>query len=286
MPSSLADFERRRAAIVQQISQLGDLRPGCISGTSGRCGKPSCRCHQPGQPVHGPNRRLTYKAAGKTVSESLPDSASERKAEREVAEFRNFQRLSHEFVEVSAAICRLRPVEESPNAQEKKAEAIRQEVTREVDHLLRVNFNGRRKTGRLDLEATEMAVRSAMHQAGAAALTELPQFPAPTADQRTLSCSCGHQAHYRELCTKTLLTAVGKVEVSRPYYLCSHCHNGQFPADVELDVENSELSPGVRRMLATVGRQREPQSRSLLNPTRIDHHCESLRTGIRDSLTA
>jgi hypothetical protein len=46
---------------------------------------------------------------------------------------------------------------------------------------------------------------------------------------------------------------VGKVEVSRPYYLCSHCHTGQFPADVDLDIEHTELSPGVRRMLAAVG---------------------------------
>jgi len=99
-----------------------------------------------------------------------------------------------------------------------------------------------------------MAVRSAMHQAGAAALTQLLQFAAPAADQRSIPCSCGHPAHYRELRSKPLLTAVGKVEVSRPYYLCSHCHTGQFPADVELDVENTELSPGVRRMLATVGR--------------------------------
>jgi hypothetical protein len=29
--------------------------------------------------------------------------------------------------------------------------------------------------------------------------------------------------------------------------------DGQFPADVELDIENAELSPGVRRMLAMVG---------------------------------
>jgi hypothetical protein len=44
-----------------------------------------------------------------------------RKAEREVAEFRNFQRLSQEFVEVNFRICRLRPVEEeSLSAQEKK----------------------------------------------------------------------------------------------------------------------------------------------------------------------
>jgi hypothetical protein len=139
------------------------------------------------------------------------------------------------------------------NAGKKKAAAIQKEITREVDQLLAVIFNSRRKTGSLDLEAIEMAVRSAMHQAGAAALTELLRFPAPATDQRTIACSCGHQAHYRELRSKTLLTAVGKVEVLRPYYLCPHCHTGQFPADVELDVENTESSPGVRRMLATVG---------------------------------
>lgn len=44
---------------------------------------------------------------------------------------------------------------------------------------MRVTFQGRRKTGRLDLEALEMAVPSAMHRAGAAALTELLEFPTP-----------------------------------------------------------------------------------------------------------
>ena len=53
--------------------------------------------------------------------------------------------------------------------------------------------------------------------------------------------------------SKPLLSAVGEVRVWRPYYLCPHCPHGQFPADVELDVENTELSPGVRRMLLTVG---------------------------------
>lgn len=120
---------------------------------------------------------------------------------------------------------------------------------------MRVIFQGRRKAGRLDLEAIEMAVRSAMHQAGAAALTELLQFPTPAADQRRLPCSCGHQAHYRELRSKPVLTAVGTVEVVRPYYLCPHCHSGQFPADVELDIEDTEFSPGVRRMQAMVGQE-------------------------------
>jgi hypothetical protein len=119
--------------------------------------------------------------------------------------------------------------------------------------LLRVIFSGRRRSGRLDLEAIEMVVRSAMHHAGATALRELLQFPAPATEQRALPCACGHRAHYRELRSKPVLTAVGKVEVSRPYYLCPHCHAGQFPADTDLDIENAEFSPGVRRMQAMVG---------------------------------
>jgi len=118
---------------------------------------------------------------------------------------------------------------------------------------LRVIFNAHRTAGCLDLEAIEMAVRSAMHHAGATALTELLQFPVPAANQRTLPCSCGRQASYREIRSKPVLTAVGPVNVSRPYYLCPHCHNGQFPADIELDIENTELSPGVRRMQADLG---------------------------------
>jgi len=118
-----------------------------------------------------------------------------------------------------------------------------------------VIFQERRKTGRLDLEATEMALRSAMHHAGATALGELLRFPVPAAEQRSIPCSCGHPAGYRELRSKPVLTAVGEVTVSRPYYLCVHCHRGLFPADVELDIENTEISPGVRRMQATVGQE-------------------------------
>jgi len=100
-----------------------------------------------------------------------------------------------------------------------------------------------------------MAVRAAMHHAGATALTELLQFADPDADQRALPCACGQQARYRELRSKPVLTVVGPVQVSRPYYLCSHCHTGQFPADIELDIENTEFSPGVRRMQAVVGQE-------------------------------
>jgi len=70
-----------------------------------------------------------------------------------------------------------------------------------------------------------------------------------------LPCSCGHRAQYQEIRSKPLFTIVGPVRLSRPYYLCSRCHVGQFPVDVELDIENTEFSPGVRRMQALVGQQ-------------------------------
>jgi hypothetical protein len=120
---------------------------------------------------------------------------------------------------------------------------------------LRVIFNDRRKSGRVDLEAVEMAVRSAMHHAGAAVLSELLRFPAPGADQWCRSCACGHLARDQGWRSKPLLTAAGPAEVSRPYYLCPHCRTGQFPAEAELDIADTEFSPGVRRIPAAVGQQ-------------------------------
>jgi hypothetical protein len=126
-------------------------------------------------------------------------------------------------------------------------------VAREIATLLARIFEERQQTGRTDLEAVEMALRGALHQAGAAALHHLLCFAEPAEEQRTIPCPCGQQARYRELRAKTVLTVVGQVEVWRPWYLCPQCHQGQFPADHELDIDNTRFSPGVRRMQALVG---------------------------------
>jgi hypothetical protein len=59
-----------------------------------------------------------------------------------------------------------------------------------------------------------------MHQAGASALTQLLRYDPPDADHRTIPCPCGHSAHYKELRSKTVLTVLGPVELTRPYFLC------------------------------------------------------------------
>jgi len=120
MPDTVAALEHRRSALLEEFCKLGDLRSGSVTGTGGRCGNRNCHCHQEGDPGHGPHPRLTYKSQGKTITESFPTPLAQRKAEREIAEFRRYQELSRAFVEVNDKICRQRPVEESLTEEEKK----------------------------------------------------------------------------------------------------------------------------------------------------------------------
>lgn len=120
MTDSLVALEQQRASVLAQIQALGDFRSGSITTIQGRCGKANCRCHQPGQPGHGPNYRLTRKVNGKTVSESFSSATELRKAQREVDTFHRFRQLSQELLEVNERICRARPVEDALSPQEKK----------------------------------------------------------------------------------------------------------------------------------------------------------------------
>ena len=120
MSGALTRLDAHRSELLAAIAGLDDMRPGSIVGAVRRCGKPTCHCAQPDDPGHGPSLRITHKRRGKTVTEALPTSAAVRKAEREIAEFRRFQQLSEELVEVSEEICRLRRVEDTLTPQRKK----------------------------------------------------------------------------------------------------------------------------------------------------------------------
>lgn len=132
MSHSLSELEQRREVITRQIAQLDDFfRPGSMTNTSRRCGKSVRRCHQLGQPGHGPNLRLTHKVNGKSISESLSGPAAIHKAEREVAQSRKYQQLSREFVEANAEICASGRPRMNRRRTKKTAEAIRREIARE-----------------------------------------------------------------------------------------------------------------------------------------------------------
>jgi hypothetical protein len=69
--------------------------------------------------------------AGKTVTETFPNPAAWRKAQQEVAEFHQLQKLNEDLVRINEKICALRPVEQQRGGwteQEKKR--LRQSIKR------------------------------------------------------------------------------------------------------------------------------------------------------------
>ena len=120
MLESLPDLENQKASLLRKIAQLRDFRPGSITTTSGRCGNPTCHCRRPGDAGHGPNFRLTYKAHGKTLTESFASLVARRKAELEIEEYRKWQQLSRDFVEVNSALCRSRATSEAESTPREK----------------------------------------------------------------------------------------------------------------------------------------------------------------------
>ena len=121
MSETLSELLQQRDQRLAEIQQLGDFRPGSITPTRGTCGTPGCHCHRRGDAGHGPNLRLTYKVNGKTVTETFSTPEAQRKAEREVSAFRQFQKLTRDLIELNEKICRLRPaVAGEPRSQEKK----------------------------------------------------------------------------------------------------------------------------------------------------------------------
>jgi len=110
VPQSLAELEAARCKLLQQFLTLGDFRPGTVSASPRRCGRPTCHCARPDGAGH-PQFRLLRKVKGKSVAESFSTPAAFRKATQEVAEFHRFQELSAELTAVNEEICRSRPPE-------------------------------------------------------------------------------------------------------------------------------------------------------------------------------
>jgi Uncharacterised protein family (UPF0236) len=126
-------------------------------------------------------------------------------------------------------------------------------MDQELDHLLgRVLGTGRQGV-RLDLEASEMAIRASRHQRGGVLLEKVLNADGGGYRGAQVDCGRGHAAQFIDYRPKQLLTVLSPVEVERAYYHCGACGGGVIPKDRELDIEGTSVSPGVRRMKGRVG---------------------------------
>lgn len=111
----------------------------------------------------------------------------------------------------------------------------------------------RQRTGQLDLEASEMAIRAEMLELGGLVLEKLVNGDGGGYHGTHIDCGQGHQADFVDYRDKEVVTALAPIHVRRAYYHCPSCKAGVIPKDRELDIVGTSLSPGVRRMTGRVG---------------------------------
>jgi len=105
----------------------------------------------------------------------------------------------------------------------------------------------------VDLEAVETALRRRVLRVAARQLQE--HFNADHSDYTgaTRPCACGQPARYVERRAKRFQSVLGELSLERAYYHCSGCGQGHCPRDQALGLEEASCSPGVQRMIASVG---------------------------------
>jgi hypothetical protein len=101
----LAGLEAERARLYAELSGVGDFRRGTLSAVFRRCGKPNCRCAQPGERGHGPQWNWTRWAGGKTVTTHPRPGPELDKAQREAGEWARFRALTGQIEVVNEALC-------------------------------------------------------------------------------------------------------------------------------------------------------------------------------------
>ena len=101
-----------------------------------------------------------------------------------------------------------------------------------------------------------MSIRSSMHGVGRKMLESLLNADGVGHRDAAIPCDKGHSAVFVDYREKRLVTILGKVTVKRAYYHDQQCHSGFCPKDDSLDIAGTSYSPGVRRLMSTVGAMR------------------------------
>jgi hypothetical protein len=99
----------------------------------------------------------------------------------------------------------------------------------------------------------EQGLRQLLKQAGNQSLGQgLSALEVPYPESQ-VDCSCGQRADYQFRRTAKTRTVFDWVEYRRAYYLCSYCHQGQYPLDQRLGLEPGQVSAGLAPLLALAG---------------------------------
>ena len=104
------DFEAllvQRDQLKNQISHIGEMRPGSLVARFRKCGKPTCHCAKKGAKGHGPCYSLTHTVSGKTRTHVIPERPAVDLTRQQVEEYQRLRQLVQQLVAASEQICDL-----------------------------------------------------------------------------------------------------------------------------------------------------------------------------------
>ena len=119
MSTPVEELEQRRSVLQEEFARLGDFRLGSLIYRYRRCGKPGCRCSDPGHLGHG-GWIISKKVRGTTVLSTVPHEEQLPLVRQQLEEGRRFWKLAQEFAEVSDELSRRRLSEAGAKATAKK----------------------------------------------------------------------------------------------------------------------------------------------------------------------
>lgn len=117
-------------------------------------------------------------------------------------------------------------------------------------------YRDKSENGNIDLEATEIYIRSSMHHIGSLMLEKILNSDNGDFQGKSMPCEKGHTFEFKDYRDKKLLTVLGSVTVRRAYYYDKDCQQGYCPKDAALDIKGTSFSPGMRRIMGKVGAYR------------------------------
>ncbi len=104
--SSIESLQIDQQTLLEKLQSLGPWMQGSLICRYIRCGNPSCRCSQEGDPGHGPHWYLSRSRKGKTMTKKIPKHQVEQ-VQQQVLRYHEFQAILHELKETNNRICEL-----------------------------------------------------------------------------------------------------------------------------------------------------------------------------------
>jgi hypothetical protein len=108
MKNEIGNLVKKIKRIKQEISNLGDMRPGSLSKQYNKCGNPNCRCKDKKNPrQHGPYYQISYSRHGRSKTEFVTNEMAPR-IRKELRNYKRFVALNGRLIDLSIELSRAR----------------------------------------------------------------------------------------------------------------------------------------------------------------------------------